>query len=228
MSDVITGDAGGGGATRQGTEGFGDLTQAGRSLAEVLNGLEARARSFGTALTNALTASLRDGRSLEDVLRQTALRLSDIALQAGLQPLQNLAGSAASSLIEGLGKAAVATAGMTSASLPAGGISAGVKDTAAAPAPSPLAAAAASAFTANGQFATPAVLRQAAIASDPDMSGAVSAGMSAGTPGASAAAPAAPSIVFNVRTEDAASFRRSEGQIAAMLSRTVLRGRRGL
>ncbi|OLP54916.1 hypothetical protein BJF92_14040 [Rhizobium rhizosphaerae] len=182
-----------------------------------------RARSFGTALTGALTAGLRDGRSLEDVLRQTALRLSDIALQAGLQPLQNLVGATASSLIEGLGKAAGATPGLTPGSSPNLAIAAGERGAAAAPASSPLAAAAASAFTADGQFATPALLRQAASARDPGLSEPVSAGMPA-----SAAAPAAPSVVFNIRTEDAASFRRSEGQIAAMLSRTVLRGRRGL
>lgn len=36
------------------------------------------------------------------------------------------------------------------------------------------------------------------------------------------------SITFNVTAQDAASFRRSEGQIAAMLSRAVARGQRNL
>ncbi|MGB3874663.1 MAG: hypothetical protein WA980_02280, partial [Shinella zoogloeoides] len=35
-------------------------------------------------------------------------------------------------------------------------------------------------------------------------------------------------IVFNVTTPDAASFRKSEGQIAAMLTRAVGRGQRSL
>ncbi|WP_377295689.1 phage tail tape measure protein [Rhizobium sp. SGZ-381] len=35
-------------------------------------------------------------------------------------------------------------------------------------------------------------------------------------------------IVFNVTATDAASFRKSEGQISAMLARSVSRGRRGL
>ncbi|AYD00237.1 phage tail tape measure protein [Neorhizobium sp. NCHU2750] len=35
-------------------------------------------------------------------------------------------------------------------------------------------------------------------------------------------------IVFNVTATDAASFRKSEGQISAMLARSVMRGRRGL
>jgi phage-related minor tail protein len=39
---------------------------------------------------------------------------------------------------------------------------------------------------------------------------------------------AQPPIVFNVTATDAASFRKSEGQISAMLARSVARGRRGL
>jgi phage-related minor tail protein len=35
-------------------------------------------------------------------------------------------------------------------------------------------------------------------------------------------------IVFNVTATDAASFRKSEGQITTMLARSVARGRRGL
>ena len=37
-----------------------------------------------------------------------------------------------------------------------------------------------------------------------------------------------PQVVFNVTATDAASFRKSEGQISAMLARSVARGRRGL
>ena len=195
-------------ATGQRPDNFGDMSRSGRSLVDVLDDLEARSRSFGTALTSALTAGLRDGRSLEDVLRQTALRLSDIALSAGLQPLSNLIGSTASSLAENLAKAG-STPGKSAV-------------------PSFLAAAGASAFTADGHFASPAILRQVPMAGGPFGERATAGGVSAPLSTASATAAGAPSIVFNIRTEDAASFRRSEGQIASMLSRTVLRGRRGL
>lgn len=47
-----------------------------------------------------------------------------------------------------------------------------------------------------------------------------------GVASAGGAAPA--TIVFNVTATDASSFRKSEGQIAAMLTRSVGRGRRGL
>ncbi|MCC6919418.1 MAG: phage tail tape measure protein [Alphaproteobacteria bacterium] len=42
------------------------------------------------------------------------------------------------------------------------------------------------------------------------------------------AGAARPAVVVNVTAHDAASFLRSEGQVAAMLSRAVLRGQRGL
>jgi len=45
---------------------------------------------------------------------------------------------------------------------------------------------------------------------------------------ASAAGGGASQIVFNVTATDAASFQKSEGQISAMLARSVMRGRRGL
>jgi phage-related minor tail protein len=45
---------------------------------------------------------------------------------------------------------------------------------------------------------------------------------------ASAAAPIAPAVTFNIQTPDVASFQRSQGQIAAMLHRTVESGRRHL
>lgn len=47
-----------------------------------------------------------------------------------------------------------------------------------------------------------------------------------GAPGPGAFPPAP--VTLNVSTPDAASFRRSEGQIAAMLARTAARGRRSL
>ena len=47
-----------------------------------------------------------------------------------------------------------------------------------------------------------------------------------GSPGAGPFPPAP--VTLNVTTPDAASFRRSEGQLAAMVARTAARGRRSL
>ena len=63
------------------------------------------------------------------------------------------------------------------------------------------------------------------------VTGGLTAGGSASADGFGAAAagpfPPAP-VTLNVSTPDAASFRRSEGQLAAMLARTAARGRRSL
>jgi len=51
-----------------------------------------------------------------------------------------------------------------------------------------------------------------------------------GVPGAASGGGGARgmSVVFNVTTPDAQSFRRSEGEVSAMLARAVARGQRGL
>ena len=61
--------------------------------------LEAAAGSFSKALTTGLKSAVLQGRSLDDTLKQVALRLSGAALEASLKPLvsliENLAGSLA-------------------------------------------------------------------------------------------------------------------------------------
>ena len=50
----------------------------------------------------------------------------------------------------------------------------------------------------------------------------------AAAPAGSGLAPAATKIVFNVASQDSASFAKSEGQITAMLARAVGRGQRNI
>ncbi|RYD90548.1 MAG: phage tail tape measure protein, partial [Sphingomonadales bacterium] len=57
-------------------------------LREVLDDLEARSRSFGTALTSALKGAVLDGDSLIEVLQNIAYRFSSISLDVGLKPLE--------------------------------------------------------------------------------------------------------------------------------------------
>ena len=56
-------------------------------LAKVLDDLEARSRSFGTALTSALKGAVLDSDSLVEVLQNIAYRFSSISLDVGLKPL---------------------------------------------------------------------------------------------------------------------------------------------
>lgn len=74
---------------------------AGAALA-VLEDLESRSASFGRALTSALRGATTGGKGLEEVLRSVGMRLTDIALSAGLKPLEGLLGDAAESVIGSL------------------------------------------------------------------------------------------------------------------------------
>lgn len=179
------------------------------ALSEVMADLERRSERFGTALTSAMQAATVGGKGLDDVLRGLGTRLSGIALSAGLKPLETMIGNAVGGLVNGAGSLfAFADGGV-----PGRGITP---------------------FADGGVVSSPTFF---------PMSGGLGlmgeAGSEAilplkrgvdGSLGVAAAAGAGggPQIVFNVTAADAASFRKSEGQIAAMLARSVGRGQRGL
>jgi phage-related minor tail protein len=158
-------------------------------LATIFDDLEARSRSFGSALTNALRSATVDGRGLESVLRGLALRMSDIALSVGLRPLEGLLSSGVSSLLGGVTPFAK------------GGVVA-----------SPTYFGSGGGMGLMGEAGAEAILP---LKRGPD--GALGVATDGGA-----------RIVFNVTAQDAASFRKSEGQIAAMLTRAVGRGQRNL
>jgi phage-related minor tail protein len=74
------------------------------TLRRALDDLESRSRSFGSALSGALRSAADGGKGLDDVLRGLANRLTDIALSAGLKPLETMLSGAASSLLGNAGK----------------------------------------------------------------------------------------------------------------------------
>jgi phage-related minor tail protein len=162
------------------------------ALSDVFDDLEARSRSFGHALTGALKGAVVDGKGLESVLRGLALRMSDIALSAGLKPLEGLLSSGISSVLGGV--TPFAKGGVVSA---------------------PTYFGSAGGLGLMGEAGAEAILP---LKRGPD--GAL--GVAAGGGGGGA------QIVFNVTAQDAASFHKSEGQIAAMLTRAVGRGQRSL
>lgn len=159
-------------------------------LSAIFDDLEARSRSFGSALTHALKGAVADGKGLESVLRGLALRMSDIALSVGLKPLEGLLTSGLSSVLGGA--TPFAKGGVVS---------------------SPTYFGSGGGLGLMGEAGAEAIMP---LKRGPD--GAL--GVAAEGGGAR--------IVFNVTTPDAASFRKSEGQIAAMLTRAVGRGQRSL
>lgn len=174
---------------------FAQASDGAEALRDVFDDLEARSRSFGSALTGALKGATADGKGLEDVLRGLGNRLTDIALSNGLKPLGNLLGEGVAGLTSGFGKLfAFANGGVVSqpSYFPMGG-DMGLMGEAGAEAILPLK---------RGADGTLGV--------------------------ASSAGGGSSQIVFNVTATDAESFRKSEGQLAAMLARTVRRGHRNL
>jgi lambda family phage tail tape measure protein len=182
----------------------------------VLDDLESRSASFGRALTSALKGATSGGKGLEDVLRSVGSRLTDIALSAGLKPLEGLLGDAAGSLIGSL------TSGLGSA------LGTGLTAYAAGGVPGPVMP-----FAEGGVVASPTYFPLAGGAGLMGEAGAeailpLKRGADGALGVAAEGAGAGTVIHFQVTASDAASFARSEGQITAMLARSVGRGRRGL
>lgn len=167
-----------------------------------LENLERLSQSFGAQLSGALKSAAVSGKSLDDVLRRIGLNLAGMALEQGLKPLQSLAGSLFSGLLSGA--MPFAKGGVPGHVVPfAGG---GVVST---PSYFPLGRN----LGLMGEAGAEAIL-PLQRGSD----GRLGVAASGGGGGVN--------VVFNVTATDAASFRKSEAQIAGMLTRAVSRGSR--
>jgi phage-related minor tail protein len=164
----------------------------------------ASGKQFGRAMTSAFADIAIRGKSLSDTIRSLALALSELALKAALKPLE-----------EGIGSV---IQGAISGGFGIGGGSGGV------PVP----------FASGGVISSPIAFP-------------LQGGMTgiAGERGAEAIMPLARgpdgrlgvrsnggggsmNVTFNVTTPDADSFRRTEGQLSAMLVRAVAQGQRNM
>ncbi|WP_137135311.1 phage tail tape measure protein [Rhizobium sp. FKY42] len=183
--------------------GLDDALSTSEALSRSMQDLQARSQSFGSALSSALQGATLNGKGLDNVLRGLGRRLSDIALSAALKPLENAMSGIAGSLLGSLGSGG---AGKVTPFADGGVVRS----------PS---------FFSMGGNATGLMGEAGAEAILPlkrGADGALGVAMSGGSSGGSG------QIVFNVTATDAASFKRSEGQITAMLARSVARGRRGV
>ena len=164
-------------------------------------------REFANAFSSSIRSSVSAGKNLEETVKSIGKRLADLALKSALKPIENLfsgfAGNLAGSAFSGLGGAPL--------SLPVKPFARGGVVS------SP------TRFSFGGQLGLMGEAGAEAImplkrGSDGRL-GVAAAGASSG--------PAA-RVVFNVQSPNPDSFRRSEGQITAMLARAVARGQRGL
>ncbi|MGB3500334.1 MAG: phage tail tape measure protein [Mesorhizobium sp.] len=173
-------------------------------VADALSELEDMAKSFGSQMTGALKAAVIGGRELDDILRKVALNLAGSALNQGLAPLQGMIGSAFSAL---RGAMPFANGGVPGRVTPfaAGGIVA-----------QPTYFQAGRSLGVMGEAGAEAIMPLQRTA-DGKLGVAASGGGGVGQ-----------TIVFNVSTPDAGSFRKSEAQLATMLARVATRGSRSL
>jgi len=186
---------------------FDDLAAETAPLKTALGDLEGLADGFGRAMTTAFRRSVIDGKRLEDVLKSVALGLSGRALNAALAPLERgLSGllvGLLGGLFRGIGFAKGGVIGPGVMPFAAGGV---VR----APTLFPMR----SGVGLMGEAGPEAILP---LARGPD-----------GKLGVRGGGAGQINVTFNVTTPDAASFRRAEAELTAMLARAVARGQRGL
>ena len=169
------------------------------ALERSLRQMELDADRFASALTQGLKSAVISGNSLEDVLRSVGRQLAGNALSIGLKPFEKLLGGAIGSLFGGL---------MPFAKGGTPGLGSGVVS-------SPTVFGMGSQLGVMGEAGAEAILPLRR-----DASGRLGVG------GAGGGGPV--TVNVSITTPDAGSFRKSEGQIAAMLARTVSRGTRNI
>lgn len=163
---------------------------------------------LGASLTATFARGIADGRRFDDVLKQMGRSFVDMGLKAALSPLQQSLSRGLSGLLGGMfgGSAAPSFGALPPVrAFAKGGV-------VAAPTYFPLDGGLGLVGERGGEAILP-------LARGADGRLGVRSG-SAGAAGAS--------IVVNISTPDAESFRRSEAQVAAALARAVARGRRAL
>jgi phage-related minor tail protein len=171
-----------------------------------LKDLERIGDSFGKRITGAFTDAIFSGESFSQTLRSLALDLSKLTLKAALQPFTQAMSGGFTQLMQGLFP--FAKGGVVGAPIPQPFAAGGVVS-------SPVMFPLGSGRTGLAGEAGPEAILPLARGADGRL------GVRADGGGGGSVA-----IHMNITTPDAESFRRSEAQIAAMLSRTVARGQR--
>lgn len=186
---------------------FYETTESATALYDVLVDLQVQSDRFASSLTGALKDATLSGKGLQAVLNDLGRRLSEIALNAALNPLEKAISGQIGSLTEGLISVfAHAKGGVPGRVTPfaSGGV-------VSSPTYFPMAGG----LGLMGEAGSEAILPLKRGAD-----GRLGVAASGGSGG--------PKIVFNVTAQDATSFQRSEGQITAMLARAVRSGQRNI
>jgi phage-related minor tail protein len=165
------------------------------------------ANGFGRAMTRAFEGAIVRGRDFGDVMRGLALRLSNLAVNAALRPVEQGFGALLQNLL---------AAGAPKLGAPLNILPPGVRG-----------------FAKGGVIATPSYFPAGASIGLAGERGAEAilplARGADGRLGVRAGGEARPmAVTVHISTPDAASFRRSESYVSAAIARAVARGERSL
>lgn len=192
------------------TRAFGlDTERVLKSVSDEFRKAKREGRDFGDALGNAFEGIAGKGRSLSDTLKKLALDLSRMAVERAAGAISNSVAGGITNLLGGLIGNATGSANGNVISdgrvmpFAKGGV-------VSSPMLFPLRGGTGLAGEAGAEAILP--LRRGAD----------------GRLGVAADSGGAVNVTFNVTAADAESFRRSEGQVAAMLSRVAGRGQRNM
>lgn len=185
-----------------------------REFDAAMEALTNSTENFGQVFVSTISGAIKSGKGFEDTLRSIGSRVTELALNQALKPLEGMFANIVSSIGSG-----VAGGG----SVPATGFANGGTFSNSNLVP----------FARGGVVTTPTAFGfsnklgvmgeagpEAVMPLQRGSDGRLGVAASGGGP--------AQNIVFNVQATDAASFRKTEAQITALLARTVSRGRRGL
>jgi len=166
-----------------------------------LEHLDRLSRVFGRSLSGALESAVLRGRSLSDVLRGLGSRLVELSLRSAMKPLENMLGNMFGNVLNGA--MPFAKGGLVQP------------------------------FASGGVVSTPTYFpmgRRMGLMGEAGAEAILPLARGAdGRLGVRAGGGGSPvNVTVNISTPDADSFRRSEAQVTAALSRAVARGRRGL
>ena len=173
-----------------------------QAVSNAMDSIELSSQRVAKSLAGAFTGAIVQGKSFEETLKSIGLRLSTMALEAALKPaLQGLGSALSGAFSGGFGGGATAVPVTPFAE---GGVVA-----------APTFFGSGGGLGLMGEKGAEAILP---LARGPD-----------GRLGLATQPQGAPvSVNVTIQTQDADSFRRSQGQVEAALARAVARGRRGL
>jgi phage-related minor tail protein len=183
-----------------------ELQEASRTMEKELAELGKLADSFGKKFNDTIAAAIKNGRSFEQTLKSIGLELSNLALDAALEPLKPSTDTSGTGIWSQLMSLVLPPSQNAVTPNARGGVVNG------------------STLFATGSGlgmmgeAGPEAILPLTRGSDGRL-GVAATGQGGSSP---------VNVTFNISTPDVEGFRKSEPQIAAMLTRTVSRGRRGL